>query len=150
MNRKLIKPLTILLFASLITGFVVYRAGVLDSPINLSPNGGALNTAKTDTIARADSLKKLHMMYSSKSAIIDDISFNKDTNKFVKPDSGITQKIMWSGSKSGRIFEPQELDTAFMWRQSEIISSSKSAIIFKPRFSVPNPPDSLTKTKEKK
>lgn len=89
------KVLALLSFVTLITAFVLYRAGVFDKYINggdpsfqSSPNGGAMNNNVADTIPQ-----------------------KKDSGS-VKMDSVKIDPIMWSGSKSGRIILPSDLKIA--------------------------------------
>ena len=125
------KVLALLSFATLITAFVLYRAGVFDKYITpgdpslqTSPNGGAMNNNMKDTLP----------------------SPKKDTTK--------EPRVMWSGSKSGRIITPGDLnplhpdstkhvDSSLRKKidsimisegakKTEIMPSTKSAPVFKP------------------
>lgn len=88
------KILALLSFVTLITAFVLYRAGVFDKYINSgdpsfqsSPNGGAMNNNQADTLPQ----KK------------------RDSIPLVKNDSIKIDPIMWSGSKSGKIISPADI-----------------------------------------
>lgn len=116
------KILALLSFATLITTFVLYRAGVFDKYINpgdpslqTSPNGGAMNNNKADTLP----LQK------------------KDSALPVKLDSTL---IIWSGSKSGRIISPDDfkklvpdstnrLDSHIQKKIDSIITGPKKPVI---------------------
>ena len=119
-HSPFIKGLTLLSFLSLISIFILYRMDKLNgffkseaSPIQTSPNGGAVNTAKADTMkpSTIDSLRRLRMS-SSKSILI----FDKKPNLFdtikrkYKPSTNKTETpLMFSGSKSGPIIRRDDI-----------------------------------------
>ena len=110
MQKIILKGSTLLLFFSLVTGFVVFRSGFFgDSKTSYpsSPNGSALNN-QTDTIIR-------EMMHSSKTLIIRDFSppGNSDSNRInidsLLADSTFKINPLIYSSKSARIMEPEDL-----------------------------------------
>ncbi|NOT51148.1 MAG: hypothetical protein HOP10_07705 [Chitinophagaceae bacterium] len=124
------KILALLSFVTLITAFVLYRAGVFDKyltsnsySIQSSPNGGALNN-KTDTLPpKKDTTKKTPIMFSgSKSgpivtsedfkAILTDSTLRLDSLQRKKIDSIMrSQKkipVIMPSSKSGPVFTPEK------------------------------------------
>jgi hypothetical protein len=144
------KILALLSFITLITAFVLYRAGVFDKyltgnsySIQSSPNGGAMNNT-TDTLPQKnDSAQKA---YAEKLK-------NIREGKSEKKDTPIKEPIMWSGSKSGRIISPEDFKTippdstsrldsaqrkkidSIMRSQKKVpvvMPSSKSGPVFKP------------------
>jgi hypothetical protein len=112
MKNIIVKGITLILFSTLIIGFVAYRSGYFGgqkSSYSISPNGGALNN-QTDTIPKTDSLKVLKMMSSSKSIILlDHLIQPKDSSKYKLQLDSVSRikKIMYS-SKSGIIFKSQD------------------------------------------
>jgi len=111
MKDKIIKGTTLLLFASLIAGFVAYRSGYFGggkSAYSISPNRSALNN-QLDTISKNDSLKRTELMYSSKSLIIKDNPIQSaDSLTISDLDSLLKRKLLMSTSKSGTIFDPKD------------------------------------------
>jgi hypothetical protein len=118
-SGKIIKAFTLFLFIGLVTGFVAYRSGTFNSPVDqkhdnteravLSP--ARLRLADTPTVVPT-------MMSTSKSMILIDNKLVKrmpiDTNaaKKAKADSNATQPrvkktSMMGSSKSGFIYEPE-------------------------------------------
>lgn len=73
-RSKLIKAITLTCFVTLLVSFVLYRTGEFDGylysgqqTVHTSPNGGAINASKEDSIKRRrDSIQSVRM-YSSKS-----------------------------------------------------------------------------------
>ena len=142
---KLIRGLTLLLFLSFITAFVLYRSGKFDrylagaeSDIQSSPNGGSMATVPIDTIPRfiKDSTQKtilssskylyptitprLHVKpVETKYDLFDSVKMTELIRSMDKTPQ--KRKILWSGSKSGHII--YEDDILFM-------SSSKSTQVF--------------------
>lgn len=121
-------------FVTLITAFVLYRAGVFDKylavnsySIQSSPNGGAMNN-KTDTLPQnKDSLKKDTtiktpiMLRGSKSALI----ITSEDFKTIPPDS--TKRLDSSLRKRiDSIIKLQEI------KKTVVMPSTKSAPVFKP------------------
>lgn len=113
MKNKLLKAFTLLLFTSLIIGFVAYRAGYFDTyrfHYSGSSNGGTMNNAK-DTTEQVDSIKRIEMMSSSKTIILNNQKtkvITQDTTK-VKVDSFYIDKTyMWS-SKSAYIVDTTDV-----------------------------------------
>lgn len=115
-----IKALTIGCFLLFITTFVLYRSGQLDAwldnekpSIQTSPNGSniAANTIDTTKPATPDSTQQRIMMSSSKSMVlIEKPSIFKNTLRLKKRlDSMKRETIMMSSSKSGIIFKPVKL-----------------------------------------
>jgi hypothetical protein len=149
------KILAVLSFVTLISAFVLYRAGVFDKyltgksySIQSSPNGGAMNN-KTDTLTpeKKDSAQKV---YAEKlKNIREGKSVKKDTI-----ESATWDPLYWSGSKSGPIIKPsdfkkQTVDSTKVLDSSQrkkidsimksegtkkavIMPSTKSAPVFKP------------------
>ena len=110
MQKIILKGSTLLLFFSLITGFVVFRSGFFgDSNTSYpsSPNGSALNN-QTDTIIQ-------EMMHSSKTLIIRDFSppGKSDSNRInidsLLADSTFKINPLIFSSKSAIIMEPEDL-----------------------------------------
>lgn len=106
MKKKITQIFTVLLFISLIGGFVAYRAGMLrkaSAVLQTSPNGGVVKVTQ-DSVTRVDSIKLRQMMWSSKSAIIiDKIPTRQDSAK-------VLRDIMY-GSKSGKMIDLKEFRT---------------------------------------
>lgn len=117
-QSKFIKGLTLLSFAFCITTFILYRVGQYDeylisgkSPFQTSHNGGTITTSQNDSLKiRKDSIQKL-MLSSSKVLILTD-------KKFPFFDT-----VKWKKNKVDK----------FKSKNIEMLSSSKSAIIFKPK-----------------
>jgi len=132
-NSKFTKVLTLASFITLISLFVIYRGGYLDNfferedqTMQTSPNGGIISQKDNNTIqTKKDSSQKVKtMLSSSKSVIItDNVNFVTDTT-IKKKDS-----IKLSNE------------------EIELMGSSKSAIIFKPKI---KPADSTKTKKDKK
>tara|TARA_B100000401_G_C52640039_1_gene640260 strand:- start:397 stop:777 length:381 start_codon:yes stop_codon:yes gene_type:complete len=110
MQKIILKGSTLLLFFSLVTGFVVFRSGFFgDSKTSYpsSPNGSALNN-QTDTIIQ-------EMMHSSKTLIIRDFSppGKSDSNRInidsLLADSTFKINPLIYSSKSAIIMEPEDL-----------------------------------------
>ena len=110
MQKIILKGSTLLLFFSLVTGFVVFRSGFFgDSKTSYpsSPNGSALNH-QTDTIIQ-------EMMHSSKTLIIRDFSppGNSDSNRInidsLLADSTFKINPLIYSSKYATIMEPEDL-----------------------------------------
>lgn len=131
-----LKALTLFSFAFFIVSFLLYRMGKLDdlmpgkkASLQTSPNGGSINvnTTKTDTTKplKKDSTERLRFPSSKSMVII-------DKKKPARPDS--TKKN-----------EKKKL------KEFEIMSSSKSALIFRPdvKLSDSLKIDSLKKQKVK-
>ena len=72
MTSKLVKGLTLTLFATLIIAFIGYRSGWFkdNSNPNLSSNNDKASQEMTDTIKDKDSIKKVEIMSSSKVLIL--------------------------------------------------------------------------------
>lgn len=107
MKQKLIQASTLLLFIGLISVFVLYRSGKIDKALQLSPNGGTINTVHTDTTK----IIKPYIMSSSKSIIISEQQIKKQdsivdnaTRKMKSVLDSATWEIM-SSSKSGVIIK---------------------------------------------
>ena len=111
-----IKALTLSSFLLFITAFVLYRSGKLDTwfdkeepSIQTSHNGGSIadNTMDTTKPVVPDTTPRL-MMSSSKSMVLTDKSKRyKDTIGLKKKvDSIKRETILMSSSKSGIIFKP--------------------------------------------
>lgn len=116
-----IKALTLSSFLLFITTFVLYRSGKLDTwfdkeepSIQTSPNGGTIadNTIDTAKPVVPDTTRRL-MMPSSKSIVLTDkAKRNKDTIGLKKRiDSIRRETILMSSSKSGIIFKPLSVKT---------------------------------------
>lgn len=140
MDNPVIKGLTLLLFISLITTFVAYKAGYFGQRniLSLDPNGSVINNNKVkekDTLV-VDSLKldnKVKLIHSTKSGVI------VDPVEIKIPDStNSKRKKVMPGSKSGVIFEATEeeslekKDTSTL--RKRIMPGSKSGVIFEPEI----------------
>ena len=118
MKHKLIRFTAIMTFISLISAYVMYRSGIIadEDIIQLSPNGGVVNSVKTDTSAHKPNFDNMTIMSSSKSMMVLDLQkITKDTiQSNQEPDSVIKKRIeIMSSSKSGIIFPPHnKRDTA--------------------------------------
>ena len=118
-KSKFTQTFTLILFITLVSGFILYRAGYFDqyldresAGLQTSPNGGTLSGHSKDSLTfKKDSLPRKKVMFSSsKSAVVtDNIDFTPAQKK------GFTDTAQ---------FHPKEL---------EILSSSKSAVIFHPK-----------------
>ncbi len=143
------KAFVLLSFVTLVTAFVLYRAGVFDKYINpadasiqSSPNGGTMNNNSTDTL----SPQKKDSAYAERLKSIRE-------GKPVKKNTTKETPIMWSGSKSAHIITPidfkpffpdstKRLDSSQIKKDTAkikvtetrtvIMGSSKSGAIFKP------------------
>ena len=127
-QSKLIKGVTLFSFLILITTFLLHRVGKFDtiptnerSSLQTSCSEGIINTSQGDTLGpKNDSLQKL-MLPSSKVVILTD-------KKYSFPDST---------KKKTRTSYPRP-------KKVEMMSSSKSGIIFKPGHDIKFNPDSLS------
>ena len=111
MKKKILKAGTLILFSSLIFGFICFRSGFFGNSKTSypsSPNGSALNN-------QADSLSKIEMIHSSKALIIRDLSLpDKSDSNRINIDSLITDSTfkinpLIFSTKSAIIMEPQDL-----------------------------------------
>lgn len=128
--KILTKVLTLTLFINLIVGFVAYRAGLFNSiksSLQLSPNGGALKSGKTDSLKKnqklvvkdstnktkidSAALKKRTMMGSSKfgGVFTEPVPENKDSLPQLMPldSNDLKNRPVLPSSKSGVMFEPE-------------------------------------------
>lgn len=106
MKRNIIKASTLLLFVSLISGFVVYRSGGMEDVIQLSPNGGNVQVKK-DSV-KSDTTEELTIMPSSKVHIIAKPKTKKDTAKITSPaQTEPKRKQTMSSSKSMMILDSE-------------------------------------------
>lgn len=129
-SRLIIQASTLLLFVSLISGFLLYRTGKLDNwfshdreILQGSPNGGIIGATGTDTIPTpySDSLRKLTLrMSSSKSMTL------TDSPVF---DTSLLRKAM----EEQRIIDSITSRNKISDRNDQRMSSSKSLILVKPR-----------------
>ena len=111
-----IKGITLFGFVFLITSFLLYRVGRFDnfinddsSPIQTSPNGAVINSAKADTLKpQKDSLQKLRLSSSKSIVLIDKKPTYVDSvkNKYKQGEKKMTREIL-PGSKSAYIFRPR-------------------------------------------
>lgn len=152
MNQKIIKPLTFIVFAGLLTGFVAYRSGWINNPVSFSREG--INPGNPDN--------DLTIFPSTKSALVEDyIPEEADTPKPVKKSDSVSVedfRIMGS-SKSGRIIEREKplrrhySDThglkmdSISRRRLMIMSSSKSMQVIQ---QIPVFLDSIEKAQQEK
>ncbi|MCW3083950.1 MAG: hypothetical protein JWP12_1316 [Bacteroidetes bacterium] len=118
-QSKYIKGLTITVFVTLIAAFILYRAGYFDNylyhesaDLQTSPNGGTISQHSKDSLSFSkDSLPRKKVMFSSsKSAVVtDNIDFSADQKKkfgdTAKANQGELQ--IMSSSKSAVIFHPK-------------------------------------------
>ena len=119
------KVITLLSSLSLVTLFLLYRVGTFDTLNNLpalqsSHNGGSINQSTIDTTKLKKDSNKPMMLPSSKVIILTD-------KKPTIIDS----------------LEKKPAKNKYTKGESEILSSSKSAIIFKPEKTTKNNPDSF-------
>lgn len=107
MKDKIIKGTTLLLFVSLVAGFIAYRSGRTFS-IQVGPDRSVPNN-QSDTIPKADSLKRLEIIPSSKALILREhwLQLN-DSVKQVESDSSLNSTPMIHSSKSGIILKPED------------------------------------------
>lgn len=111
MKQKIIKVITLTTFIGLITVFVMYRSGADGSSIQLSPNGGVINSTKTDSTPKLK-FETRSMMPSSKVNKLDDRKYpSRDTvNIFFKFDTVKRKRMELMGSsKSMILFKPEIL-----------------------------------------
>ncbi|MCH2034096.1 MAG: hypothetical protein MK202_11360 [Tenacibaculum sp.] len=106
MKSNIIKGLTITLFCSLIIAFVVYKAGYFTEHIS---SGSTISNPSNDKIQLdstkgIDSLKKLHLLSSSKSLTLVNPKVKQSTTSKAEMDS-IVDAALLSSSKSGIIFK---------------------------------------------
>lgn len=119
MERKSLRKLLALSsFFLLISLFVLFKSGslgqFLSAGMQTSPNGGAVNTIKADSTAKAkeDSVSRLRMS-SSKMLVIVDNRTAKKAKKQAHADSVARAKRMrMPGSKSAMILDPSVLNNA--------------------------------------
>lgn len=100
-------------FVLLISLFVLYRSGspgtifsTNSSPVQTSPNGGAVNNTKIDSTAKEkpDSLPRLRMPSSKMMTLIPEPTFKQSAKAKEKPDSiSNAGRIRMFGSKSAII-----------------------------------------------
>lgn len=121
MQRRIIQGSTLLLFCSLIVGFVGYRSGWFSSEsegIPMSPNGSVINANQPNPNAnekKKDTTKKQipqTIMPSSKVLIIEPAPNSNDSDRKPDQDLYIDREIMHS-TKSAPVFdiyENRELD----------------------------------------
>lgn len=106
MKSNIIKGLTITLFCSLIIAFVVYKAGYFTE--HISSESTISNTSndkiQLDSTKGIDSLKKLHLLSSSKSLTLVNPKVKQSTTSKAEMDS-IVDAALLSSSKSGIIFK---------------------------------------------
>lgn len=106
MKSNIIKGLTITLFCSLIIAFVVYKAGYFTE--HISSESTISNTSnykiQLDSTKGIDSLKKLHMLSSSKSFTLVNPKVKQSTTSKAEMDS-LFNSFLLSSSKSGIIFK---------------------------------------------
>lgn len=112
-KSTIIKAVTLVSSISLVLSFLLFRAGFFkrsyidNNTIQNSPNGVTANTISRDTIP-PDSLSQ-QILPSSKSIIIQDkkiqprYKVKKKTKESI--DSITRGRILFSGSKSGRVFD---------------------------------------------
>jgi hypothetical protein len=128
-HPKLTKAATLLLFLSLISAFLLYRTGRLDTyfsgestnnTFQTSPNGGTISPSENDTVPTpyTDSLIKLRMS-SSKSAIL------------TEPRSYDTSLLRKAIEEQNAIEKQRALTNP--QKDKERMSSSKSLILVTPR-----------------
>lgn len=109
MTSKLIKGLTLTLFATLIIAFIGYRSGWFkdNSEPNLSSNNDKASQEMIDTIEDKDSIKKVEMMSSSKVLILREHSVSIEDSTAKELDSVYNPEPLIYGSKSGIILKPE-------------------------------------------
>jgi hypothetical protein len=106
MKNKILKPLTVVIFLSLVTGFVAYQSGKITNPLSTSPNRGNIPLAKEspkDTPVNKDSV----MVPTPKRHVVADYEFDS-TKHYTKEDSERINHIrIMSSSKSMILTEPK-------------------------------------------
>lgn len=109
MTSKLIKGLTLTLFATLIIAFVGYRSGWFkdNSEPNLSSNNDKASQEMIDAIEDKDSIKKVEMISSSKVLILREHSVTIEDSTAQEMDSVYNPEPLFYGSKSGIILKPE-------------------------------------------
>jgi hypothetical protein len=130
-SRSITRGITLLGFVFLLTSFLLYRMGKFDvfinnnlSPVQTSPNGGAINTTTADTSKpQKDSAERLRLSSSKSVVLIEKKPLQVDSTK---KKYGLDDKKM---------------------KEMELLSSSKSGYVFKPRYPAK---DSLRKDSLKK
>jgi hypothetical protein len=117
-QTKLTKGLTLLSFVTLISAFLLYRVGWFDrylqnnnSAIQTSHNGGTINTPQNDTLKPIKDTTQKLLLSSSKSVVLTDRKYGFIDSylvkkKYIKPKPAKTE--MLSSSKSAIIFHPDE------------------------------------------
>jgi len=117
MKKKILKAGTLILFSSLIFGFVCFRSGFFGNSktsYSSSPNGSALNN-QADSLSKIDNTEKIEMIHSSKALIIKDLPLpDKNDSNRINIDSLITDSTfkinpLIFSTKSAIIMEPQDL-----------------------------------------
>ena len=113
--KKITKRLTLLLFISLVSGFVAYRSGWFGEKVQAlagSPNGSALNHV-SDTVPKPDSTKRVKFLPSSKVLILKEPLKNSKKNS-VADTTGLrpAPRTFFPGSKSAAIVKPADLPKA--------------------------------------
>jgi hypothetical protein len=109
-RSQFIKALTLFSSLSLLTAFLLYRTGYFDDYISVtdpglqtSHNGGVITRAKQDSLASSpalDSAQRSRLFSSKPSPFLKTIIPSKKTVPIQPP-------VMWSGSKSGIMFQPR-------------------------------------------
>ena len=118
-RSKFIKALTLFSFISFIIAFLLYRTGSFDSYITVvdpslqtSPNGGAIKTAKPDslvTLPEMDSIQKLRMFSSKSMVLVDEKTPLFLPTKPKRKPVYTAPPVRMSSSKSGIIFPPSRI-----------------------------------------
>lgn len=112
MNQKIVKGITLLVFSTLIIGFVSYKSGYFNkhkASDNFNTELTALNS-KNDTIQPIDSVaKRFDMLSSSKSFILREHTRLKIDSNITKIDLDLNSDNMMFSSKSGIIINPKDL-----------------------------------------
>jgi hypothetical protein len=123
-KSKLIQAFTLFSFIFFIIAFLLYRTGKFDRYFSnekyqyqTSPNGGNVNSVKTDSLSSLkDYRTKRTRLSSSKTVILtDDRLLLSDSIRKITLADSVKRKnevIMMSSSKSGPVFKPVKSEPA--------------------------------------
>ena len=106
----ILKGAALITFVTLITAFVLYRSGRMNELIQVSPNGGTLHSFQADSTVSDTNAINADRMASSKVIILTD-RLHSDTASSLTVEEINRMYDMMSSSKSGVIFKPKQLDT---------------------------------------
>jgi len=110
MNQKIIKGITLIVFSSLIIGFVSYKSGYLDKKI--SSNSIPSEQDKpfiNDTLPTIDSTRQFRLMHSSKSIIMREHTKKPINSNENQIDAVLKRENIMYSSKSGIIINSADL-----------------------------------------